>query len=122
MSAATEDQATAYKYLKDADLAIEGGNITAGSMLLYMSIEHAMACLAKQRGLPHATREDLSAFASKLDAEQESQHLHFVNFASARALRDNAVHQFVSQQELLLSRPDLGEFLDLLMTYWNQTE
>ena len=120
MTSITDDQAKAYNYLEEADTAINSGNIAAGTMLLYAAIEHTMTCLAKQRGLPHATREDLSAFASKLDAEHASQHQHFVSFASARALRDNVAHQFADQEELLLSRPDLGEFLDLLMTYWRQ--
>lgn len=116
----SDNQAKAYSYLEEADTAIKSGDTAAGTMLLYAAIEYTMTCLAKQRGLPHATRGDLSAFASKLDAEHTSQHRHFVSFASARALRDNIAHQFSDQEELLLSRPDLGEFLDLLMTYWRQ--
>ena len=122
MSTTTEDQATAYRYLEEAGLAIEAGNISAGAVLLYNSIEHTMSCLARERGLPHKTRQDLSAFASILDEEHESQHLHFVNFASASALRDNVVHNFADQEDLMLSRPDLEEFLDLLMSYWKQGE
>ena len=122
MSTRTEDQATAYRYLEEAGLAIEAGNISAGALLIYSSIEHAMSCLARERGLPHSTRQDLSAFASILDDERESEHLHFVNFASAGALRDNTVHNFVDQNELMLSRPDLEEFVGLLMTYWNESD
>ena len=122
MSTGIEDQATAYRYLEEAGLAIEAGNISAGAVLLYTSVEHTMSCLARERGLPCKTRQDLSSFASMLDEEHESQHLHFVNFASASALRDNTVHNFVDQEELMLSRPDLEEFVGLLMTYWKQTE
>ena len=122
MSTATEDQSIAYKYLEDADRAIEAGKTAAGSTLLYKSIAHAMTCLAKQRGLPHETNEDLFAFASELDAEKQTEYLHFVSYSSARSLYDNIEMEFVDQEDLLLSRPDLGDFLDLLITYWRQDE
>lgn len=117
MPITADDQGAVYGYLEDADRAIEAGNPGEGSILLYKSIAHALTCLARQRGFPHATAEDLSAFASKLDAEHKSEHLHFISFAAARALHDNVEMEFADQDELLLSRPDLGEFLDLLLTY-----
>ena len=59
MSEVPEDQATAYKYLKDADFAIEGGNITTGSMLLYRSIEHAkgLGTARRHRGAENRAAE-----------------------------------------------------------------
>ena len=116
MSILPEDQSTAYRYLQEADRVIDAGNPTEGSILLYKSITHALTCLAIQRGLPHATPEDLSAVASELDEERESEYLHFISFAAARALHDNVEHmerlQFLRRDFLSAVAASRGAF------YW----
>ena len=107
---------TAYQYLDAAAADYAAGDLTGSSANMWQAAEVALAAVAKSRGWPHQTKDDLELALWALNKEFRELHLSG-SWAVADTLRDNIQDDFLERGEIRMARPLIlnfvGELLEL---------
>lgn len=107
---------TAYQYLDAAAADYMAGDLTGSSANMWQAAEVALVAVAKSRGWPHQTKDDLESAFWALNKEFGELHLSG-SWAVVDTLRDNIHDDFLERGEIRMARPLIlnfvGELLDL---------
>ena len=107
---------TAYQYLDAAAADYMAGDLTGSSANMWQATEVALVAVAKSRGWPHQTKDDLESALWTLNKQFRELHLSG-SWAVADTLRDNIQDDFLERGEIRMARPLIlnfvGELLEL---------
>ncbi|MYC32174.1 MAG: hypothetical protein F4X64_03235 [Chloroflexi bacterium] len=107
---------TSYQYLDAAAADYMAGDLTGSSANMWQAAEIALTAVAKSRGWPHQTKDDLESALWTLNKEFGELYLSG-SWAVADTLRDNIQDDFLERGEIRMARPLIlnfvGELLEL---------
>ena len=100
-------------FLAASDREFAAGNHGDGATLLYDSAVCAFSRLARARGIPYETPDDLRNVANWLD-KRHGGDWHVRNLNTVKLFRDNANYRFMAQEDMDFIRPSARDFVKAL--------
>jgi hypothetical protein len=101
----------AHSLVKEADRAFAVGDARLGSQRLWDAAAALVAIIAKQRGWPHQTPDDLGDAAERLSEQCGYTPDLGAEFGAAEYLLENARHGFMRPYELDSCRESVQRFI-----------
>ncbi len=100
--------------IKEADRAFDADDVRLGSQKLWDAAASLVAIVAKQRGWPHETPDDLGDFAEHLSEESGYDPDLGAEFGAAEDCLENARRDFMKSYEIDYSRETVQRFIENL--------
>ena len=107
---ADDRAAAAVELLAISDAEFAAGARMQASEKLWGAATQALMAVAKQRGWPHGSRQDLKAAARRLADEHDDQLITF-GFSVAEKFHANFYYDFMEDFQLDEDRPDVHDFV-----------
>ena len=96
----------------EADRAFDDGDIRLGSQKLWDAASSLVTIIAKQRGWPHETPDDLGEAAEGLSEEYDYEPDLSAEFGAARECLENVGRPFMKQRDIDYVRETVPAFID----------
>ena len=109
-----EQLQAAHSLVKEADRAFDTGDVRLGSQKLWNAAASLVSIIAKQRGWPHETSDDLGDFAEHLSEEFGYDPDLGAEFGAAEDCLENVWRDFMKPYEIDYSRETVLRFIENL--------
>lgn len=111
---------TAYQYLDAAAADYIAGDLRGSSANMWQAAEVALSTVARARGWPHQTKDELESALWALNKESRELRLSG-SWAVADTLRDNIQGDFLERGEIRIARPLILNFVGELLEMARQS-
>ena len=100
------------EHLDAADRKLADRDTVKSSAELWAATRLSAVTVLKQRGLPHATDDEILLSIMALDQQENAAGKIQLSYSAASIFRDNATHDFLDLDDFLFCRPSATEFAD----------
>ena len=100
--------------LAEADEKFENGDALAGSSLIWQAAKKTVKNVAKRRGLPAETNDDLSLIVCKLDAEYGYNMTLIASYGITEIFKEHVIHDILDDWEIEEYRELVNNFFEYM--------